>query len=383
MPAVRRALTIEGRRVEANRGIVNARRNIFGYLAAVASVAVVTAVLVPFRQEVNPTSTSLIFLLAVLAQAMLFGSRPALVTSLLAALCFNFFFLPPYYTLTIDKPQDWAALIAFLVVAIAVGQLSARARHRAQVAEGLYADLQEAFEAAAEAEALKRSERLKSALLDAVTHDLRTPLTSIKAATTMLIEDQSAIHKTLDPDGRADLLSVINEETDRLNSFVESMVELARLEAGGIEFRTASITARDLIAAAMERAAELLRDREVSVEIGDPSLSVKADANALTEVFYNLFENAVKYSPAASPIAVAATVTDGVVRFSVEDQGPGIAPEERERVFEKFYRGNSTVRGFGLGLSIVRGIVEAHGGTIRVEDGAIGARFVLEIPAAS
>lgn len=353
-----------------------------GYAAAVATIVSVTLVLVPFREQINPTSTSLIFLLAVLAVAMLFGSRPALVTALLAAACFNFFFLPPYYTLTIDKPQDWAALIAFLVVAVAVGQLSARARERAQAAETLYADLQEAFETAAEAEALKRSEALKSALLDAVTHDLRTPLTSIKAATTMLIEDLSAIHKTLDPEGRSDLLSVINEETDRLNSFVESMVGLARLEAGGIEFRMSSIRAADLIAGAMERSVELLRGREIKVEVLDGLLSVRSDVNALTEVFYNLFENAVKYSPEDSPIAVTVSVADSMVRFTVEDDGPGIANDEHERVFEKFYRGRSGTRGFGLGLSIARGIVEAHSGTIRVEDGAVGARFVFEIPAA-
>ena len=129
------------------------------------------------------------FWLVVLFVAILWGSRPALLASVLGVVCFNFFFIPPVYTFTIADPQNWVALAVFFITALTVGQLSARARRRARQAEAqrseikrLYEDLQEAFERASEAEALKRSERLKSALLDAVTHDIRTPLTSIKVA---------------------------------------------------------------------------------------------------------------------------------------------------------------------------------------------------------
>ncbi|MFL6374431.1 MAG: DUF4118 domain-containing protein, partial [Pyrinomonadaceae bacterium] len=189
-------------------------KGIWKYLASIVTITLLTLLILPLREHVNSTTVSLAFLLAVLLIATLFGSRPALLTSLLAAFSFNFFFLRPYYTLTIDEPENWVSVAVFLIVALTVGQLSATAKRRAEVAEKLYADLQTAFEQASEAEAIRRSEKLKSALLDAVTHDLRTPLTSIKAATTMLIQEQNAIHTTLDSHAQTDLLEVIDEETD-------------------------------------------------------------------------------------------------------------------------------------------------------------------------
>jgi two-component system sensor histidine kinase KdpD len=135
----------------------------------------------------------------------------------MAAFSFNFFFLPPFYTLTIAEPQNWIALIAFLIVAGTVGQLSANAKYRAELAEDLYDKLQAAFEQASEAEALKKSEKLKSSLLDAVTHDLRTPLTSIKASVTTLLDSEGG-HRTieLDAEGRREFLDVINEENGQV-----------------------------------------------------------------------------------------------------------------------------------------------------------------------
>ncbi|MBV9240755.1 MAG: DUF4118 domain-containing protein [Acidobacteria bacterium] len=355
-------------------------RSLAGYLSSFAAVAIATAVLIPAREHVNTTTVGLAFLLTVLLIATVFGSRPALVTSLLAAFAFNFFFLPPYYTLTIDEPENWVAVAVFLIVALTVGQLSATAKRRAEDAEKLYADLQTAFEQASQAEAIRRSEKLKSALLDAVTHDLRTPLTSIKAATTMLIQEQSAVHTTLEPGAQADLLEVINEETDRLNNFVESMVELAQLEAGSRERQQAEVAVDELIANVMHRAADLTRGREVIVNAAGDLRPIHGDNKALAEALYNLVDNAVKYSPVGSPIRLSASQANGMTRIEVEDEGRGVKPSERERIFEKFHRGDKSVKGFGLGLAIVRGIVEAHGGRVFVEDGSNGgAKFVIEL----
>src|SRR5205807_10297402 len=169
------------------------------YLLALLSVAASTALLIPLRGRINSTTIGFAFLLVVLFTAIFRGSKPALLASVLGVLSYNFFFLPPFHTFTIADPQNWVALTAFFITALAVGQLSARARHQADEAEAgrveirrLYEDLQEAFERASEAAALKRSERLKSALLDAVTHDIRTPLTSIKASATLLLEDRES-----------------------------------------------------------------------------------------------------------------------------------------------------------------------------------------------
>src|SRR5262249_14129113 len=159
--------------------------------------------------------------------------------------CFNFFFLEPVHTFTIADPQNWVALTAFLITALTAGELSARAKRRAEEAEAgrreierLYNEYRAAAERARQAEVFEQSERLKSALLDAVTHDLRTPLTSIKAAVTTLLDEAGADEQiVLDDEARHEFFEVINEEADRLNHFVENMVELARIEAGAIRLR--------------------------------------------------------------------------------------------------------------------------------------------------
>src|SRR5918911_2009894 len=164
------------------------------YVVAALSVFALTLVLKIVGMHVNAATVSLALLLNVLFIATRWGSLPALFTSILAMLCFNFFFLPPFGTFTIAATDNWVALLAFLVTAVTAGQLSARAKKRAEEAETgrieierLYAELRGAFERASHAEALRQSEKLKSALLDAVTHDIRTPLTSIKASVTTLL----------------------------------------------------------------------------------------------------------------------------------------------------------------------------------------------------
>jgi two-component system sensor histidine kinase KdpD len=155
-----------------------------GYGAALLGIAAATGLLKLFGPHVNPTTAALSFLLLVLFVATAWGSKPAVLASLLGVICFNFFFLPPFGAFTIRDPDNWIAFLAFLITALTAGQLSARAKHRAEEAElaraeieRVYRELQETFERASEAKALKQSEQLKAALLDAVTHDLRTQLT--------------------------------------------------------------------------------------------------------------------------------------------------------------------------------------------------------------
>src|SRR2546423_2847204 len=209
-----------------------------GYFIAVLGVAAVTAMLAPFNDRINSTTVALALLLVVLFTATYRGSGPALLASVLAMLCFNFFFLPPFYTFTIADPQNWVALAAFLATAITAGQLSARAKRRAEEAEAgrrenkrLYEELHDAFERVSHAEALRQSEQLKSALLDAVTHDLRTPLTSIKASATLLLEDPDAEEKTAPFSAKEQqaMLKVITQEVDRLDRFIEGIIDLARI----------------------------------------------------------------------------------------------------------------------------------------------------------
>jgi two-component system sensor histidine kinase KdpD len=355
---------------------------ILPYMLAVLGITFLMAGMFAFKTHFNPITVALIFLLFVLFLATVFGSKSALFASVLAMLCFNYFFLPPVGTFTISDSENWIALFTFFVVAITAGQLSAKAKKRAEEAERLYRELQVAFEKASQAEALKQSEKLKSALLDAVTHDLRTPLTSIKASITMLIEEhvQDSIHLTLEREGRGELLEIINEETDRLNDFIQSMVELARIEAGEFYLRKSQTDVEEIISNALQRAKSLTSKHKIKVEIKDDMPLLSVDSKAIAEVVYNLLDNAAKYSPQNSKIEIEAKRVDDKIQFSIADEGKGIAETEREKVFQKFYRADQTAKGFGMGLAIVRGIVEAHEGRIWIEDSGKGSKFVFDLP---
>lgn len=363
-----------------------------GYLVAAFASAAVTALLKLLGRGINPTTVALALLLVVLFVATAWGSRPAVVASLLGVICFNFFYLPPLGTLTIQDPDNWIALFAFLVTAVTAGQLSARAKRRAEEAnaarrevERLYQELQDTFERSSQAQALKQSERLKSALLDAVTHDLRTPLTSIKASVTTLLEELKAKSEDeesvkLDAEGRKEMLEVINEEADRLDRFIEGLMELARIEAGEMQLRKQWGSVEEIIQAALKRAAPLTRQHRMEVWLDDELPSVRVDERAMAEVIYTLLDNAAKYSLPDSSIRVQArSGHDGTVKLMVEDEGPGIPADLRERVFDKFFRAMrdgdaSGIKppGTGMGLAIAKGIVEAHGGRIWIEDASHG-----------
>lgn len=358
-----------------------------GYAIAVASIAVTVALLRALTGEhVNATTVALVLLLVVLAVATIWGSRPAILASVLGMLGFNYFFLPPVGTLTIADPENWIALIAFLITAVVTGQLSARAKQRAEEAEAgqreiarLYAESQEVFERASEAKALRRSEQLKTALLDAVTHDLRTPLTAIKASATTLLEEWSEPPVTLSTEDRREMLDVINEEADRLNRFIQSMVELARLEAGAFVLPRTWGDVEEIVHSALQRAERVTQNHRLEVSIAPELPLVRADERALAEVVYTLLDNACKYSPAGTRVQLRAELlpAEERIRLTVTDEGPGIPLELRSKVFDRFFRATADTKrlpqtGSGMGLAIARGIVEAHGGKIGIEDGPRG-----------
>jgi K+-sensing histidine kinase KdpD len=370
-----------------------------GYFGAILGTSMVTALLAPFQEQINFTTVALAFLLVVLFVALFWGSRPALLASLLAVFCLNFFFLPPFYTLSIAHSQNWIALTVFFTTALAVGQLSAQAKERAREAEErrleierLYKQLQSAFEKASQAEALKQSEKLKSALLDAVTHDLRTPLTSIKASITTLINEAKAEDQMvgLDAESRLEMLEVIDEESDRLNRFIGGLIELARIEAGELHLRRRWSAIDEIVSAALLRAQPVTRRHQVTLDIERELPVVRVDERAVSEVVYTLIDNAAKYSPAGASIIISAMrAGDGLIHMAVEDEGEGIRNDLRERVFDKFFRATrdgdiSTHQpsGTGMGLAIAKGIVEAHDGKIWIESGTggRGTRVVFTLP---
>jgi two-component system sensor histidine kinase KdpD len=463
----------------------------------VASVALVAAIIVVYYRTVpvNATTVALTLLLAILGIATKWGLAESIVASIAAMLGFNYFFLPPVGTFTITDPQNWVALLAFLVTAITGSQLSVRARRRAaeaiarrQEVERLYAlgqamllsgsvrsaardavnsiirtfeipaavfyskaddeffrsdaqtlvisdeqlrgiaDREEplidrqrqiaivpirlggqvtgslgfigdelsaaalhalaylvaigierarSLEQASKIEVARQSEILKSALLDALAHDLKTPLTSIKGAVTHLLAKPHAPEEQ-------ELLTIANEEADRLHQLVVEVLEMSRIEAAKLHPDRAPHGIGNIVAASLKAQEESLRGRDIELQIPESLPHADVDFEFIQQMLKQLLDNAVNYSPAGSPLTITAEVVSGKIVLSVMDRGKGIAEEEQSRVFDKFYRGRSSgdkVPGTGLGLSIAKGIIEAHGGKIWVtSEPGKGSVFSVALP---
>ncbi len=235
---------------------------------------------------------------------------------------------------------------------------------------------------ATEAAASAESERLRSALLSSISHDLRTPLASILGSVTSLKD----FGDRLDEATRKDLLSAIEEETRRLSQFVVNLLDMTRLEAGSLELNTDWIDLADVVHGAVARAARLYPDRSVRLDDSGDPLVLEGNATLLEQVLFNLLDNAIKFSDVGTEVRVRLAGEGRSARIEVEDDGIGIPIEELERVFEKFHRvarGDGRAAGTGLGLSICRGVVTAMGGSISatspIGDGG-GTRFTVRLP---
>jgi two-component system sensor histidine kinase KdpD len=252
----------------------------------------------------------------------------------------------------------------------AIGSLVAIAIERARAIEQL-----------GETEAERQGERLKSALLDSIAHDFRTPLTSIKAAVTGLLAPVSS-----DPSQRRELLTIINEECDRLNHLVEEAAEMARLESGEVELHFVPTPIEKIIQAALEYLKTQLAGRGIHLHVSPDLPPVRADLDRAKDVLVQLLDNASLYSPKDQPITISAELTGDSVTTSVADRGPGIEDIEQGMIFDKFYRGKDQrylVRGTGMGLPIAKAIVAAHNGTITVtSQPGHGSVFSFTLPIA-
>ena len=465
-------------------------------LAALAAITFICSRLV----AVNATTVGFAYLVAILVVATAWGLLEATVASVVALMCFNYFFLPPVGTFTIADPQNWVALFAFLATSITASQLSARAKRRTREAldrqqemERLYAvsrailltdtsqpvakqiahqmaqifqfpaaalydrnsgeihragpeDLPDiddklretalqgtlfqdqasqvtvtairlggepigslavrgpllsdtalqslsnlvaiglekvrAQEAASRAEVARQSEELKSTLLDAIAHEFKTPLTSVKAATTALLADPVAQSQQ-----QRELVTIIDEEADHLARLVTEAIQMARIEGGKLQLNRELHSPASLISVALQQMKPLIESRKVDVEIPDNLPLVFVDAELVQLAIRQLIDNALKYSTPPSALTIGARAAENSVIVSMADQGPGIPEEELSRIFEKFYRssrGRQRVPGTGVGLSIAREILRAHGGDLSVKSTlGRGSEFYLSLPAAS
>jgi two-component system sensor histidine kinase KdpD len=483
------------------------RQSLGGYLIAVVGAVTVTALFRLVLVGVNSTTVALSLLLVVLGVASAYGLGPSIMGSVAGMLCFNFFFLPPVGTLTIQDPQNWIALLAFLATAVIASQLSANARARARDAERkreevwrLY-ELSRAIIATPDSEtamsstarqvvevfgfeycavfvpdiagglrrvalasdvsftpaqsdltktylegeiretsveghdytaayaplkvgvksigvmalapstieratieavaglvalalerarflrelsyttALKQSDELKSALLASVSHDLRTPLTSIRAAVDSLLQEEIEWDKA----ALREFHIIISEEVERLTRLVQNLLEMARIEAGELKLSREWGSVSEIFSNVLERAAPSIRNHIIKVDLDEDLPLVKLDSRLIAEALANLIENSAKYSPPGTELLLKAHVEADRLIISVKDRGEGIAPDEQDRIFDKFYRSarrdGQNKEGTGMGLAIARGIIEAHGGKIWVESApGRGATFSFMIP---
>ena len=373
------------------------------WTAAVLGPAIVTAILVNYSNQVQRDYV-FIYLGLVAVVGVVRGLWPALVCAAISFLLVDYFFVPPVGTLTIADEQDIVNLLAFLVTAGLVGVLASRRRRALMDAEALTRQLREAntelvrlnkeqAEASSaeirltrseqQIKSLQESDRLRRELLANVSHELRTPLGTILTESTDLSGARSG-------QAAAAKLETIAAEARRLKALVDDMLDMTVIEGGALELDLEPLDIGDAVTAAADRLHRNSPERVVEPDAAASGTEVLADWNRLGQIFDNLLANADRYGPPGTPITVMVTHEDpGLVTVRVRDHGPGIPREMRERIFERFFSGGDTGGdakggGIGLGLAIVRGLVEAHAGTIVVEDDGHepGAIFRFTVPEA-
>jgi len=324
------------------------RKHVAPAAVSVGAVAVVSLGVLALKPAAPVVSLGVLYLFAVLPVAALWGLRYAIAVSIVSMLAFNWFFLPPTHTFQLRDSENWVALAVYLVTAVSVSTLATRRRH------------------------LEREDIAKTAVLRSVSHDLRSPITAILAASEVAAGDVSDAE-------RDELLESIRLQAGRLDRLVGNLLDLSRLEAGAAAPALEVWPVDGLVARALDAVGPAGETVEVTLPPEPPA--VRVDGAQLERVLVNLLENALKFSQS---VEVAVAETNGQVVVHVVDRGPGISAHERELIFEPFTRGSSEngSRGAGLGLAIARGFLEVNGGRLWLEpDAGRGATFAFALPA--
>jgi K+-sensing histidine kinase KdpD len=358
------------------------RRVLTASVVSLGAVALVTGAIFALKTVAPVLSLGVLYLFAVLPVAALWGLPFGVLVSIVSMLAFNFLFLPPTHTFRLADSENWVALAVYLVTAISVSGLAARARRRAEEAEQHARDARESEarrrSEAVEAEALRRSNTMKTAVLRSVSHDLRSPITAIMTTSEVLGSSGAALSGV----ERDELLDSIRLQVRRLDRLVSNLLDLSRLEAGAASPVPELWTIDGLVARALE---VLGRDSErVDVVIPHDSPPISVDPTQLEHVLVNLLENALKFSTPTDVVEIGAYEAGDEVVVRVVDHGPGIPTDEQTQIFEAFNRGSGAdgQGGSGLGLAIARGFAQVNGGRVWVESQpGRGSTFVLAFPA--
>jgi K+-sensing histidine kinase KdpD len=346
------------------------------YVKAAVVVLVTAAIGLGLRgvgASVPTIDMAMLFLLAVVIVASRYPKGPAVLAALIGIACFDFFFVPPYYTLSVSDARYILTFGVMLVVALVMGSLTGRIRNQAELARERLV----LAERSRQAEIEMGAERLRTALLSSLSHDLRTPLASIEGSASTLLQQDGPT----DDSTRRELASTILQESQRMSRLVGNLLDMIRVETGALQVQREWQLLSDVIGVALLRTEERMKDYPVSTTVSAALPLVPVDEILLEQVFVNLLENAARHTPPGTPIEIGAEAQPGEVLVSVADRGPGVPPGQEDAVFHKFHRGG-TGSGVGLGLTICRGIITAHGGRIWVENrpgGGAMFRFTLPI----
>ena len=322
-------------------------------MVSLVAIAALTFLFVWALDVTDPTIVALSFLLVVLVVAAVSSWRVALVTSLLAFLAFNFFFLPPTGTLVIADAQHWVALFTLLFVSLIASYLSSEVRRRA--------------DEVAKAEVARHGAELKSSLLASLGHDLKTPLTALTVAANNLNASW------LTDEQRLEQAELVRAELARLNRLFENLIDMARIESHTVTAEREWVAPADIVEAAARQVEAAIRQHRLEVDSGDESLLIDLDPRLTSAALAHVLENAAQHSPPRSAIAVTVTLTEAEILFVVRDHGVGLGR-----------RSDAPARvSSGMGLSISRGLLSAEGGRVWGEDhSGGGAVFTIAVPAA-
>jgi two-component system sensor histidine kinase KdpD len=340
------------------------------YLKSVAAVVVAALVSWQMYDSIHLANLVMVFMLAIVFCATRYGRWPAIMASCLSVLTLDFFFVPPIFSFDVEDIQYLFTLAVMLVVTLVITGLAENLRTQAKL------------------ELRMEEESMRNALLSSISHDFRTPLATIVAASGSLLEDAIRL-----PEGvKREFLQTIHDEALRMKRLANNILDMARLEVGAMKPRREWYAVDELIGAALTRLRQRLAGRDVNVALGADPPWLQVDAVMFDALLENLLENAVKYTPPQTPIEIGAREVPGSIEFWVADRGPGLHCGTEQRLFDKFYREPSAQgesgalqAGAGLGLSICRAIVLAHDGSIsaanRTGGGAI-FRFALPLAGA-
>lgn len=309
----------------------------------------------------------IVFVLGVLVTTILTnGLGYSVFASLVSILSYNFFLIAPRFSLAIDGPGYVGTIGAMIAFALLANYLVSRLRRIERQST--------------EASLVAQREQLRANMLRSVSHDLRTPLTSIIGDAEMLLDEETH----LEEDSRRQLVTDIRDDATWLRTMVENLLAVTRIEDGNVSLDTGIELVDDVIEEAMRHVSRNAEGHQIMVEPSRELLLANMDPQVIVQVIVNLVDNAIAHTQPDSTITISSMREGPMVAISVADDGPGIADEDKSRIFELFYTGGGadSTRGTGIGLALCRSVVEAHGGTIRVEDvDPHGSRFVFTLPA--